>query len=108
MCVLTASLYREQAMVQRFSTRSKNRTEKKVAQISAVSDRLFASSEIPHTLEEADRLEPFLVTTKTSFLPPDVLQTELLHYFVGFVGDVGPTEDDVLWPNQVGKRVCVS
>ena len=56
---------------------------------------------MPSSLQDLERVEAFFEGTDMSFLPPDVAHNDLSHYFVGFVGDVGPTVNDIMWPNQV-------
>ncbi|RMZ53295.1 hypothetical protein APUTEX25_004783 [Auxenochlorella protothecoides] len=48
--------------------------------------------------------EPFCTVESAPFLQDDMPAVDLLRYYVGFVGDVGPTEEDILWPNQVLHR----
>ena len=56
---------------------------------------------MPSSLQDLESVEAFFEGTDMAFLPPDVAHNDLSHYFVGFVGDVGPTVNDIMWPNQV-------
>ncbi|KAL6770480.1 hypothetical protein ACKKBF_B31405 [Auxenochlorella protothecoides x Auxenochlorella symbiontica] len=79
-----------------------------IVQDSAVGmSRLYASKELL-TSNDVDVLgtvcEPFCTVENATFLQDDMPAVDLLRYYVGFVGDVGPTEEDILWPNQVLHR----
>lgn len=66
--------------------------------------RLYASRELLSSSDVSGvgvALEPFCTVDNAPFLRDDMPTTDLLRYYVGFVGDVGPTEEDILWPNQV-------